>query len=173
MYEEKTVDEVINATHDLLVQHNYSAKDIAARYIRIWKKFKRYAEQQGEEMFSTDLADRYLSETYHFPQEYDVPGALPSQTVNEIRSVRSLSECYLYGTIAPFLKSKKEYVSKHFPEIYSNYRIYCSVGGRSKESIAQYTRTAENFLDFVEGCGVTDCGNITCEMIDRFVVLQQ
>lgn len=173
MYEEKTIDEVIKATHDLLVRHNYSAKDIAARYIRIWKKFKRYAEQQGEKMFSTDLADRYLSETYHFPQEYDAPGALPSQTVNEIRSIRSLSDCYLYGTIAPFLKSQKEYVSKHFSEIYSNYRTHCSVGDRSKESIAQYTRTAENFLDFIEGCGITDCGNITGEMIDRFVVLQQ
>ena len=173
MYEEQTVSEVIKATHDLLVRHNYSAKDIAARYTRIWKKFKRYAEQQNEEMFTTKLADKYLSETYHFPQEYDAPGALPSQIVNEIRSIRSLSECYLYGTIAPFLKSKKEYIPRHFPEIYSGYRIHCSVGDRSKESIAQYMRAAENFLDFVEGCGVTDCGSITSEMVDRFIVLQQ
>lgn len=64
------------------------------------------------------------------------------------------------------------FLSKHFPEIYSNYRTHCSVGDRSKESIAQYTRTAQNFLDFVEGCGVTDCGSITGEMIDRFFVLQ-
>ncbi|WP_304433336.1 site-specific integrase, partial [Acutalibacter muris] len=34
-------------------------------------------------------------------------------------------------------------------------------------------RTAENFLDFVEGCGVTDCRNITSEMVDKFIVLQQ
>ena len=115
MNEEKTVDAVISATHDLLVRHNYSANDIAARYTRIWKRFKVYAVQQGEEMFSADLADRYLSETYHFPQEY-----------------------------------------VHFPGIYSSYRANRSGYGRSKESIAQYMRTAENFLDFVEGCGVTD-----------------
>ena len=113
---------VISATHDLLVRHNYSANDIAARYTRIWKRFKVYAVQQGEEMFSADLADRYLSETYHFPQEYDVLGAFPSEVVNEIRAIRSLKACYLYGSIAPFLKPKREYVSVHFPVIYSSYR---------------------------------------------------
>jgi site-specific recombinase XerD len=173
MNEEKTVDAVISATHDLLVRHNYSANDIAARYTRIWKRFKVYAVQQGEEMFSADLADRYLSETYHFPQEYDVLGAFPSEVVNEIRAIRSLKDCYLYGSIAPFLKPKREYVSVHFPGIYSSYRANRSGYGRSKESIAQYMRTAENFLDFVEGCGVTDCRNITSEMVDKFIVLQQ
>lgn len=173
MNENMTVDEVINATRDLLLKHNYSASSIEKGYERIWKKFKAFAERHGVTDFSTDLADRYLDEVYHYPQAYDTLGALPSKVVNEIRYIRSLKDCYLYGSLASFLRPQKEYASIYFSKIYESYRADRSNGRRSDVSIAQYMRTAANFLNFIEGQGITACTGITNELVDRFIVLQQ
>lgn len=173
MKEKLTVDEVINATREMLLKHNYSASSISQNHARIWKKFKTFAVQHDETNFSIELADHYLSEAYHYPQEYDALGSMPSKIVSKIRSIRLLKDCYLYGTIAPFLKPEKEYKSVYFSELYKGYLADRSAGGHSEGSIAQYMRTARNFLDFLEGQGITSCNSITNEAVDKFIVLQQ
>ena len=162
MEEQVILDELIQQTHDWLVDAKYSKGTIYS-FKSFTNQLKIYAAENKEIYFSTDLALSFIEEHYHFL------GDIQNRKPQYLRYMEMLSDFKLNNSVM-IKERKREY---QFPEVFrpsvEGYNEYRKSINIKDNSILRTQLYLERFFDFLEGKGCCSFEKITVPVIYDFI----
>lgn len=158
-----TLDELIQQTHDWLVNANYASGTVCS-FDCITNQLKIYAEKKGESYFSMDLAMAFLEDHYSLSEQLG-----GKRKPSCLRYIEMLSDFMLNRSVM-IKERKRDY---QFPDTFQDavdgYCEYRKSINIKDNSVLRTQLYLERFFDFLEGKGISSFNKITISVIYDFI----
>ncbi|MGM0110113.1 tyrosine-type recombinase/integrase [Enterococcus sp. DIV0187] len=167
MKEKVKLKELIKLLDQELQRVGY--KEATLNYYRSnWKRLTDYFDSQNEFYFSESVAMRYVDEKCDFFAK-EQAGTLTQSNVYLFRIVRMLGDFQQHGIVLRRYNQTLNKVNqaKHL-KLLERFERECYLAEYAKSTQESYSRTAENFLYFIEGNGII-LEQITASNLNDFV----
>jgi len=138
-------------------------------YRRRWRMLLDFAGSRGERSFSEQLGVDFLEHHFHI-LELDAARTLPQQKVQELRIVRMIGDFQLHRSVLRrYYKHKEILTDPDFIVLNQDFLQHCREKDYASATIEHYVKQSAYFLDFLIAQGVHTCGELTQELINRYI----
>ena len=144
------IKELIHLLEQELIRQGY--KDSTLKYYRdIWKRIAAYFEERGEAYFSEPMAMEYVDKKCdYFAKEK--AGLLTQSNSYLFRVVCMLGDFQQHGVVQRrYMQSLSRINNESNKYWLKSFSEYCKTNEYAPSTQKSYRRTAENFLNFLEG----------------------
>jgi len=167
MIEEKLpqhATELIAAATDALVEFKYSPKTLN-KFKAEWKKLIQYAQSKDVQIYSVELSQNFLRETYHL----EAGTKLARKDYGKVRALQILTNFYLNQTI----NLRRKYKEFHLPDSFK-----VEIDGFLKDEIEHSSskNTREgilyalyNFIAYLSQQSITQLSEVSPQDIHRYL----
>ena len=133
-----------------LIRQGY--KDSTLKYYRdIWKRIASYFKERGETYFSEAIAMEYVDGKCDFFAK-EKAGLLTQSNIYLFRVVRMMGDFQQHGVVQRrYMRSLSRVNNAFNKRCLEEFSVYCKVSEYANSTQKSYRRTAENFLNFLEG----------------------
>ena len=149
-----SVTELTRLLAQELIRQGY--KDTTLKYYRdIWKRIAAYFEEHCEVYFSETVAMEYVdSKCDYFAKEK--AGLLTQSNSYLFRVVRMLGDFQQHGVVQRrYMRSLSRVNDAFNKQCLETFSDYCKINEYANSTQKGYRRTAENFLNFLEGRNIS------------------
>lgn len=131
-------------------------KESTLRYYRVnWSRLIRYFESCNEVFFSEYIAMKYVDEKCDFFVK-EQAGLLTQSNIYLFRIIRMIGDFQLHGTVSRrYTRSLSRVNEPEHKKLLETFNLHCRSCNYSISTCKSYSRTAENFLSFLESRGCT------------------
>ena len=152
--EKVPIRELINRLEQELTRMGYAEGTL--NYYRVnWKRIIAHFDAIGETYFSEATAMRYIDDKCSF-FEKDQVGALTQSNIYLFRIVRMMGDFQQHGTVLRrYHRSLSRINDPLNLEMLDKFKVHCKASEYAVSTCKSYTRTAENFLNYMEAHGIT------------------
>jgi integrase len=151
--ERMTIKELIKQLEQELIRMGYA--EATLDYYRVnWKQITDYFDNLGETYFSEAAAMQYVDGKCGF-FEKEQAGTLTQSNIYLFRIVRMMGDFAQHGTVLRRYHRSLSRVNDPLNRaVLKQFNDYCKVNGYAVSTRKSYTRTAENFLSYIEARGI-------------------
>ena len=148
------IKELIKRLELELIRMGY--KESTLKYYRDnWKRLIEHFESLGESCFSEVIAMDYVDQKCNF-FEKEKAGVLTQSNVYLFRVVRMIGDFARHGTVLRrYHRSLSRINSPKNQEVLVKFKHHCKISDYAISTCNSYTRTAENFLSYIEAHNIT------------------
>lgn len=164
--ESMPISELILACNQYLRSLGYG-KDSMKMYSQIWNKFLRYADANGQSVFTAGFAEQYLREKYGITEESVIEKGYRQNLLCAMRRLSDFQSCgELYTKkVRVNHRQRPEALEQLLVEFYEQYstKVVPNTLNRAKHDI-------EKFMNYLDDTGITDFHAVTIPAIHEFIV---
>jgi site-specific recombinase XerD len=148
------VKELVIRLEQELIRMGY-AQATLDYYRRNWRMITAYFEDRGEACFSELIAMEYVdNKCGFFDKEH--AGTLTQSHVYLFRIIRMMGDFAQHGTVLRrYARSLSRINNSLNRKMLDKFKENCKINGHAFSTCISYTRTAENFLSYIEAHGIS------------------
>ncbi len=162
------IPELIAACKEFLVSHGYSSYVLRSSQW-IWNQLLKYADKNGESVFSVRLGEDFAKDHYGISKE-DINHGYKATV---LRTLRMLSDYQLHGVIYRSAKRKHFKWPKQFERLFTEHICQYSQGV-CQSTVVRTRYDLERFAEYLDHQGVKDFGDVRISDIHGYTAsLQQ
>ena len=152
--ERMTIRELIDKLEQELIRQGY--KEATLNYYRDnWKRIIGYFDKRGEQYFSESTAMQYVDGKCDFFAK-EKAGLLTESNIYLFRIIRMMGDFQQHGTVLRrYMRSLSRVNDPLNQEILDKFGVHCKNSEYAVSTCKSYTRTAENFLSYIEAQGIS------------------
>ena len=152
--EQQKIRELINSLEQELIRMGY-AEATLSYYRTNWKMIIAHFDKIGEEYFSEPLAMGYVDKKCDFFRR-EQAGELTQSNIYLFRIIRMIGDFQQHGTVLRrYMRSLSKVNDPLNLEMLNKFGIHCKNNEYAVSTCKSYTRTAENFLSYIESQGIS------------------
>ena len=152
--EQMPIKELITHLEQELIRMGYA--EATLNYYRVnWKQIVAYFDEIGETYFSETVAMKYVDNKCGF-FEKERAGTLTQSNIYLFRIVRMMGDFAQHGTVLRrYMRSLSRVNDPLNREMLGKFKAHCKAEGYAVSTYKGYTRTAENFLSYLEAHSIS------------------
>jgi hypothetical protein len=152
--ERMPIKELINLLEQELVRMGYA--EATLEYYRVnWKNIVAHFDEINEPYFSEAIAMKYVDGKCNF-FEKERAGTLTQSNIYLFRIVRMMGDFAQHGTVLRrYMRSLSRINEPENQTLLEKFKKYCKANGYAVSTCKSYTRTAENFLSYLEAHSIS------------------
>ena len=148
------IKELVSCLEQELIRMGYA--EATLDYYRVnWKKIVSHFDEIGEPYFSEVIAMEYVDGKCNF-FEKEQSGTLTQSNIYLFRIVRMMGDFAQHGTVLRrYSRSLSRVNDQYNQEMLERFKIHCKSCEYAVSTCKSYTRTAENFLSYLEAHNIS------------------
>ena len=152
-----------------MLELNY-AKQTIKTFRLIWRRFSEYAQNEGQQQYSSEMANGFLKQYYGICD----PGHPKTQfDRTKVRAMKILADIKNNGCIPKIYVSKQRIRPTDFEEIYQIYALFLMSQNQSKNTIASRLSRIDVFFRYLESKNILHPDRISPTIIIDFMTYLQ
>ena len=163
MMEQCTLSELLESARQKLVTLEYQPNQVKL-YERVWFKFLRYAEANGETVFSEETGARFLKEVYGWPSEINT-----SYMRHAARAIRVLGDYRLHGVMLRYKRTVHRSWESDFLQPMIAFKQYALSKGMEQSTIYRIEQVLSKLFSYLHDKEIYELEALSIFEIDGFV----
>lgn len=158
------ISETIATATDALVKFKYRPETLR-KFKAVWSKLDQYAQTKDTQIYSVELSQNFLRETYHL----EAGAKLARKDYDKARAIQILTNVYLNQTI----NLRRKYKEFHLPDSFK-----AEIDGFLQEEMCRFISpsyrehilyTLCNFIAYLSQQGITQLSEVSPQDVHRYL----